>query len=114
MGISSLKKRLSFKAMRSKFTKEKKENLEEEVETVEPKQDGEAPAQVDAEVNHDEGKEEVVTPSSPTEAPSVVDDELKHRGTDAQAEESHSEEPHTREGGQMELETSGTESSKGE
>ena len=82
--ISSLKKRLSFKAMRSKFTKEKKEadagedaneetketdadenvgeganedkegekkeNLEEKVETVEPKQDGEAPAQVDTEV----------------------------------------------------------------
>merc|ERR1719339_749790 len=85
--VSSLKKRLSFKAMRSKFSKEKKEEHvkmgeeeEREIATDETKEKLEASAKV----NQDESEAEVdEEPTSPTEAVSVLPGELKQSFADA-------------------------------
>jgi len=146
--MSSLKKRLSFKAMRSKFSKEKKdasednndekkeadadkESNEKKIENDEKENDtkeGEAneeitvaetmPALIGVKVNLDEDEVGAGT-SSPTDAAPAVPEELKQsRGADSEVEDKQPEnvvqELPGSEKDQTELETSGTESSKGE
>jgi len=149
--MSSLKKRLSFKAMRSKFSKEKKdacedhndekketdagkeshekkmENEKEENDTKEgDTQEKEeevtivetTPTLVGVKVNLDEGEAEA-EPTSPTNIAPAGPEELKQSvGADPEVEdkqlESVVQEHRGSEKGQTELETSGTESSKGE
>jgi len=146
--MSSLKKRLSFKAMRSKFSKEKKDasadNNDEEKEKDADKEsnekkianevkendtkEGEAkeeitvaetmPALIGVKVNLHEDEVGAGT-SSPTDADPEVPEELKQSGgADSEVEEKQPEnvvqELLGSEKDQTELETSGTESSKGE
>jgi len=109
--MSSLKKRLSFKAVRSKFSKEKKEmdtgegNNEEkeeenakmgdENESGEKKESGEEgeiatdetkkELQASPKVNQDQGEaESEVEPTLPTGTVSVLPEELKQSGADAE------------------------------
>lgn len=118
--VSSLKKRLSFKAMRSKFSKEKKEtdtgedNTEEkteehvkmgeeeerEIATDETKEKLEASAKDECEAEVDE------EPTSPTEVVSVLPRELKQSFADAVKQpEKVAQELSGSEAGETELET---------